>query len=311
MPVPQIVLAEDPARPKSFIVIDGKQRLLTLAGYLEPQRISYWKDPVLSGLTTFKELNGASAERLSSFTFGDYHRRLVNADVRCTIISNVQDEDVLYEVFYRINTGFVRLSTQELRQVLKRGWFADFLVDATSTLQPIHEVLGLEEPDVRLADIEIILRSLAIELYGKNYNGNMKAFLDTSMERITKEFERKPDDISAAYEQFNQGIEKLKTIFEPLEIGRKVTNGEFERRFNRALFEVEEYFFCHLSKKSVDKYGAAFREAFISEIQRNATLRTAVESTTKSIERTSARFVEMGKLVEKVFSEEISVPVPH
>ncbi len=39
IPVPEIVLAEDPKMKKSFIVIDGKQRLLTIAGYINPEKL--------------------------------------------------------------------------------------------------------------------------------------------------------------------------------------------------------------------------------------------------------------------------------
>jgi hypothetical protein len=37
VPIPEIVLAEDRERRKSFIVIDGKQRLLSILGYVHPE----------------------------------------------------------------------------------------------------------------------------------------------------------------------------------------------------------------------------------------------------------------------------------
>ena len=37
-PVPEIVLAENPNKKRSFIVIDGKQRLLTLAGFIDNEK---------------------------------------------------------------------------------------------------------------------------------------------------------------------------------------------------------------------------------------------------------------------------------
>lgn len=36
-PIPEIVLAEDKNKRNSFIVIDGKQRLLTIAGFKNPE----------------------------------------------------------------------------------------------------------------------------------------------------------------------------------------------------------------------------------------------------------------------------------
>lgn len=41
-PIPEIVLAEDKNKRNSFIVIDGKQRLLTIAGFKNPEAYQYW-----------------------------------------------------------------------------------------------------------------------------------------------------------------------------------------------------------------------------------------------------------------------------
>src|SRR5258708_2494199 len=54
-PVPQLVLAENPRRRGTFIVIDGKQRLLTIAGlYLSSYR-NYFANPRLSGLSVLTD----------------------------------------------------------------------------------------------------------------------------------------------------------------------------------------------------------------------------------------------------------------
>ena len=59
LPVPEIVLAEDKNRKNSFIVIDGKQRLLAIAGFVEPSK-NIWDSPKLKGLRSRKDLNGSS-----------------------------------------------------------------------------------------------------------------------------------------------------------------------------------------------------------------------------------------------------------
>ena len=56
LPVPEIVLAEDPKKKKAFIVIDGKQRLLTIAGFVDPT-VDYWKRARLKDLKLRKDLN--------------------------------------------------------------------------------------------------------------------------------------------------------------------------------------------------------------------------------------------------------------
>lgn len=118
IPVPEIVLAEDKDRKRSFIVIDGKQRLLAIAGYHRPNRYKVWDVPKLKGLNTRPNLNGKefSDLELDKTSSGDV-RNLMNSDIRCTIISHYESTQVLYDIFYRLNTRSVPLSSQELRQV--------------------------------------------------------------------------------------------------------------------------------------------------------------------------------------------------
>jgi len=105
------------------------------------------------------ELNGLTFEQIANdSSYEDEHRAFLNADVRCTIISNYESPDILYDIFYRLNTGSVPLSSQELRQVLNKGPFADYLMNITNETQPIHKVLKLDEPDPRLRDVEMTVR---------------------------------------------------------------------------------------------------------------------------------------------------------
>src|ERR1043165_1587658 len=147
-PVPEIVLAEDPKQKKSFSVIDGKQRLLTIAGFIAPDKYNYWDKPFLMGLSIKEKLNKLIYSELEgNSTFSDDFRQFLNASLRCTIITNFKENDVLYDIFYRLNSGSTPLATQELRQVLNRGEFANYLISTTNDLQPLHRIMKLEEPD--------------------------------------------------------------------------------------------------------------------------------------------------------------------
>ena len=65
-PVPEIVLAEDQEMKKSFAVIDGKQRLLTIAGFIAPEIFNYWDKPKISTLKVKSTLNGLTYEELKN-----------------------------------------------------------------------------------------------------------------------------------------------------------------------------------------------------------------------------------------------------
>ncbi len=190
-PVPEIVLAEDPKQKKSFAVIDGKQRLLTIAGFISPETYGYWDRPILTGLSVKQNLNKVTFSELSgNAKYSDDFRQFLNASLRCTIITNFKENDILYDIFYRLNSGSVPLSTQELRQVLNRGEFANYLISTTNDLQPIHLVMKLTEPDKRLRDIEVLLRCISMILFGGTYTGNLKVFLDNAMGGDYKRLEK-------------------------------------------------------------------------------------------------------------------------
>jgi len=99
-PVPQLVLAEDPKRRGTFIVIDGKQRLMTIAGLYLPSYRDYWAEPRFSGLNVLEDLNGILLDKfLAESQFSKERRQLGNADIRTTVITGFTDEGALYDIF--------------------------------------------------------------------------------------------------------------------------------------------------------------------------------------------------------------------
>ncbi|HEY0763934.1 MAG TPA: DUF262 domain-containing protein [Pyrinomonadaceae bacterium] len=309
LPVPEIVLAEDQKKKKAFIVIDGKQRLLTIAGFVDPT-IGYWNNARLKDLKLRKDLNKTTYEQLKTEPkLADEYREFMNADIRCTIISNFKSDDALYDIFYRLNTGSVPLSTQELRQVLHKGPFADFLVQVTNTPQPIHAVLGLTGPDTRLKDVEIVLRFIAIVLFGNLYKGNLKKFLDDTMSAVTADWDNAKPKIEHVYGELNTSIENLQKVLGTKLIGRKSIGGAWESRFNRVLFEVEAFYFRLIPATSL----TAGKKKFISGLQKlfeDPEFRSSVESTTKTNDRYELRFTRFQNLVNASFGTNINeVPV--
>ena len=311
LPIPEIVLAEHPVQKKSFVVIDGKQRLLTIAGFIKPE-FGHWDKPELRDLQIRIGLDGANYAKLSSSAkFQNDYRKLLNADIRCTVVSSYKKDDVLYSIFHRLNTTSVPLSTQELRQVLHRGKFADYLVEITNSPQPIHSVLKLTGPDKRLRDIETILRFVSVELFGGKYKGNLKSFLDDSMDSLNDDWEKYEQEVQRIYTRLGKAIKLLSKMLGKENIGRKYVNGKWERRFNKVLFEVEAYYFMHLiDVKITEGQKKIFIEGFKNLCDKNKEFRSSIESTTKTNERYQVRFSLFQELVNKVFRKKIDrVPI--
>ena len=311
VPIPEIVLAEDLEKRKSFIVIDGKQRLLSILGFKNPD-IGYWTRPRLSKIKSGSSLIGLSFNDLESNPeHSDDHREFMNSDIRCTVISNYSSNDVLYDIFYRLNTGSVPLSTQELRQVLNRGDFANALLEYTNQVRPIHKVLRLDEPDPRLRDAELFLRSLALSLFGDRYSGNLKRFLDDSMAAISRLWDNDSQGVQNQLAEIDSATDRAIRTMGVTRVGRKFRNGNWESRFNRSVFEVEVYYFALVPDEVItEDTKEAFKRAFEALCTENTQFLSAIEATTKTNESYEIRFSALRDLFNEIFRLSITdIPV--
>jgi hypothetical protein len=299
-PVPQIVLAEHPEQKKSFIVIDGKQRLMTIAGfYLEKYR-NYWNKPTIRGLKLLPALNGLAIDDLrQSGQFSNELRQLGNADIRTTVIAEYDGDATLYDIFYRLNTGSVPLSSQELRQVLHRGEFSRYLVAVTDTENPLWRLLPLDAPDPRLRDVELLLRVVALTLFPHEYRGNLKPFLDNAMRSLNTRWDVRCPEIQALVAELFTAIDAVYQIFGP-HAARKFKGEKYESQLNRALFEVQVY---TLQFPDIRKAALESKERVVAGFEvlcsSNTEFLNSVEATTKSVENYRTRFRAYSEMLAK------------
>jgi hypothetical protein len=310
LPVPEVVLAENPKRKKAFLVIDGKQRLLTIAGFVDPT-IGYWRKAELQKLRLLTDLNGHTFDQLKNDSaLSDEYREFMNADLRCTIISKAKSDDALYDIFHRLNSGSVPLSTQELRQVLHKGPFADYLITVTNKPLPLHSVLGSNGPDARLKDAEIVLRFIAIVLFGERYVGNLKRFLDDTMETVTKNWGSWEPKVEEVVDQLNSSIATMTGVFGARKVGRKFVDGKWEARFNRVLFEVEAFYFRFIPRDVAKAKRKEFLDGFQVLCGEDRDFRSSIETTTKTNERYELRFRKFQSLINRTFHKKLNdVPI--
>jgi len=146
LPVPQLVLAERPDRLGTFLVLDGKQRLLTLlqfAGISKAPDGSLQPPLELTSLEVRSDLNGLTMQQVDqSPRFSGDLNAFLNRTIRTAVVRNWPNDDLLYLVFLRLNTETVPLSPQELRQALHPGPFVDFLDDFSATCRPLQTHYG-------------------------------------------------------------------------------------------------------------------------------------------------------------------------
>jgi hypothetical protein len=303
LPIPQIVLAESKERRGKFIVLDGKQRLLSILqfwGIGEGKNNEY----ALSGLDIRKDL---TRKKLSHFEsepdLEDDLNALLNQPIRTVVIKNWPNVDFLHLVFLRLNTGSVKLSPQELRQALFPGPFSDWVDVAAVNSGAIKKLLNLREPDYRMRDIEVLSRYLAFRFFIEAYRGRMKRFLDLSFETFNKDWHEWEPRLQAALEEFELAVDSLVRVFGP-SVGRKPGS----RHFNRAIFDFL-VFYAHDDqiRAAMTSNTVNVKEAF-ENLFNDTEFKSATERDTAGVPNTVERLSKWGRTLSEALDKELPIP---
>jgi len=185
LPVPAIFVYKEPSTEK-WAIIDGQQRLRTVCGFFDG-KLPDGSDFYLIGVTPkwegmfYKDLKETDA------------RRLRDAVLRAVIVEqqDPKDDTSIYHIFERLNTGGTGLTPQEVRNCVYHGPFNDFLRSLNKDVT-WREIVGTNNPDPRMKDIELIVRFLALLEGGASYFKPMKKFLSDYMSKHKNDTKQKP-----------------------------------------------------------------------------------------------------------------------
>ena len=310
LPVPQIVLAERKGRRGSYIVIDGKQRLLSIRSFGVEEAGEGFEPLILEGLKTRSDLNGKTWATIKDDSkYVEDVSGFENQTIRAVVVRNWPNEEFLYLVFLRLNTGSVPLSTQELRQALHPGPFTAFVDEFSSNSIPLRKALGLDAPDFRMRDVEILVRFFAFFEFIEQYNGNLKDFLDTTAKYYNEEWNGNESKIKSIAARCDGAIQSTIDIFGVEHAFRRWVNGRFAGRFNRAVFDIMTYYFSddETSKIAVGKKEDVIK-AFQNLCDSDEPFNDALRLTTKSVSSTSTRLTRWGQALEKILDRSLDIP---
>jgi hypothetical protein len=310
-PIPQIVLASNKNQQGKFIVLDGKQRLLTILqfyGRSETQNNSF----ALKGLEFRPELNGFKHEHLENDPlFKSVLDALDNQTIRTTLIRNWHTESFLYKIFLRLNLESTPLSPQELRQALHPGDFINFLDDQSVKSQALRKIFKSKTPDFRMRDVELLLRYVAFHYFLSEYRSNLKAFLDMTCKELNKNWKKRASDIQATVTQFENAVQTSINIFGEKNVSRLwlSSSNSYRSQFNRAILDVMVFYFSdEIIRQAAEENKVAVEDAFKELCSSNSGFREAIEGTTKNIRETHIRLSLWGRALLKVLDVEFNVP---
>ncbi|WP_407560352.1 YDG/SRA domain-containing protein [Streptomyces sp. 184] len=294
-PVPPITLAEVPRNQKNnfqYIVIDGKQRLSTL------KRFAVDHDLKLTGLQILQELNGKSYPEVAD---SPEFERFENLPIRTVVMRNWKRDEVLQFVFHRLNSQVTPLSTHELRRSLMAGHFTRYLDERSANSRQIRLILGINKPDYRLRDAELLLRSISFCAYLPRYKGNLKKFLDSTTRTLNTSWN---PHLAQELDKIVDGIESAITTTYAVfgnDSFQRFDEGFATRRFNRAVYDVmvTTLRFPDVSERVLELREDA-REAFVQLFKHDREFDRWTEATTKGREAVLGRIHRWGSTLQEV-----------
>lgn len=303
LPIPQIVLAEIAQKRGKFIVLDGKQRLLSL--------MQYWGMGTgvkngfsLTGMEVLSNLQRVTFTLLSNKPeFENEYNSLLNQPIRTVVIKNWINVDFLHMVFLRLNTGSVKLSPQELRQALFPGPFSQWIDEAAAESPGLRKILKLKEPDYRMRDIEILARYLSFKFFLKDYGGRMKEFIDQTFSIANKDWISRESEFKAALAALELSIEQLERTF-----GEKLARKPSSRSFNRAIFDCLIFYGDRAEVQSFTTKHPERITSMYDQMFDDPGFRSSIERDTAGIPNTVYRLAKWGVLLNSEAG--LNLPVP-
>jgi len=301
IPVPPIILAERKDKKNSYLVIDGKQRLLSIMQFCAKEEEETEFDRLfLKNLEILTNLNGFNYSKMQARnSSADFINQFDNQTIRTVVIRNWPNEQFLYTVFLRLNTGSLKLSPQELRQALHPGDFLTYINKYAEVNNPIWQIIKLKKPDSRMRDIELIIRYFSFKNYLSDYKDSLKDFLDATCSKINKDWADNSRKYIDQLKELEISINFITDIFNEKNRFSKFINGEYTNIFNRTIFDIMVYYLSDKSmREKISPRKDEFRLMFERLMTENKAFIDSTSGSTKDGEKTILRF--------KLFSDAIN-----
>lgn len=303
LPIPQIFLYEQ--SKNHYLVIDGQQRLMSLYYFLKTRfplmekrndlrrifdREGNIPSTTLSEDTYFAKFNLKLPSRLPNQhnrlhdlnydTLGDTQTTLDLRTIRCVMIKQnspkEDDSSSIFEIFNRLNTGGINLTPQEIRSSLYHSAFMQMVLKSNSDPR-WRNLIGEQEPDLRMQDVEILLRGFAMLVTGDKYAPSMTRFLNKFANDMRTAI---PDEVKL--------LETILTNF--FDMCKDFPSGIFGTRTKKLNISVFESVFsvaCKLSYINKDAKVNPIQQNKIQELKNNPDFTNA--SSTKSTNKENVR----------------------
>ncbi|KYC43796.1 hypothetical protein WA1_01130 [Scytonema hofmannii PCC 7110] len=287
IPLPAFYM--DATNEDKWLVVDGLQRLSALKQFVSDKNLK------LTGLEYLKELEDKTYDQLER----RYQRRIEETQVTVYLIEKGTPIEVKYNIFKRINTGGVPLSSQELRHALNPGKANKFLIRLTET-QEFQRVIPLSDAKrKRMDDREFVLGFLAFTLTSyKDYKEETRdSFLSKALSKANYLSDEELENIE---KEFKKVMLVALEIF-GTDAFRKVSNKNKKKYpVNKSLFESWSVNLSQLNNEQIEtlkKRKKKLLNSFTFYVDNDKDFLTSISQATSKIEY---RFITIEKIIQEV-----------
>ena len=288
IPIPLFYVASDDE--ENWTVVDGIQRISTIYSYVQG-------DFPLTHLEYRKDLDGKYFEDLPR----PMQRRIYETQLIMNIIEPGTPEEVMFNIFNRINTGGQPLNPPEIRNAMVKGPVQEYLKRLAGSSNFFQATNRSINPK-RMEDRDCILRFLAFHIMPwESYNAkSIDAHLIRAMRKINNMSQEERNDIEGT---FDRAMTAAFQIF-GIDAFRKL-HSDRARRFpiNKSIFEIWSVALARCTNGQIERLigrRAEVRRRFESLIWENSDFSKSISAATGTVSRVKIRFRMIKELVEEL-----------
>lgn len=290
IPLPAFYM--DATNDEKWLVVDGLQRLTALKRFVIDKQLR------LSGLEFLSHLHGKTYDNLPR----NFQRRIAETQITVYIIERGTPSGVKFNIFKRINTGGLPLSTQEIRHALNQGKATAFL-ERLANSDEFKKATFYSIRDDRMTDRECVLRFLAFTItpFTEYKVQDFDSFLNEAMTIMNKMSDHKLRELER---QFLRTMIAALDLFEWHAFRKRYHKGAKRSPINKALFEAWS---VNLNKLNDDELQLlkerkdTLNEKFIA-LMNNREFDSAISQGTGDIKKVRRRFEKIAQIIAEVLS---------
>ncbi len=289
IPLPSFYL--DAVNDDKWLVVDGLQRLSTLDRFYNRNELR------LKNLEFLRELEGKTFSELPR----KFQRQIEDhTNLSLYIIQPDTPGRVKFTIFYRINTGGLFLTAQEIRHALFQGTATTLLKELAKSSE-FKSATTNSIKTKRMDDHECALRFLAFYLtpYTQYKRPDLDGFLSDAMQLINK-FD--PQRLAELKEVFLATMRKAEAVFGSYAFRKQYEVRGKKAPINKSLFEVWSVSLAKYSMEDLTKHKDEILAEFIKVMNTDFHFGKVISQGTGSVTSVKKRFRTVEELLQRIIT---------